>query len=66
MIKVKQFLKIKESNYGLPKLDEEINEWLEKNKNIEIIDIKYQTSIDNRGLTVVTVLASALIIYKEV
>lgn len=65
MIKVKQFIKIKDSNFGIPEIDKDINEWLENKKNIEVIDIKYQVSNNNVNELIVNICIAALVIYKE-
>ena len=44
-------------------IDDDINKWLEENdKNIKIIDIKYQVAISRNN----TIYVSSLIIYEKI
>lgn len=65
MIKVKQFSSMEYSNYGTPVLDDKINNWIDSNKHIEVIDIKFQSSMDNVNNQIYNVFIVALVIYKE-
>lgn len=60
MVKTKLFV----ANYGYQKehknVDDLVNEFLERNKGIEVVDVKLSTSNDSYA-----VLYHALLIYKE-
>ena len=60
-MKVKQFL-----NYG-EDLENVMNEWLDKNKSIEVIDIKYSISVFQESNSVggAEPCNGALVIYRE-
>lgn len=67
MIKTK-YLETTRSKFVFEEIDDLINDFIEKNPNIEIIDIKYQSNIsavDSNGIGVKYIYNSALIIYKE-
>lgn len=48
------------------KLEEEINKWLDDNKYIEIIDIKYSTTSASQNNPSVNYYESALVIYSTI
>lgn len=62
MIKVKQFLGIE--SILTPDVEGRINEWLSKNENIEVVDIKLSSDSIKIGKLVERSMY-ALIIYKE-
>ena len=57
MIQVKEFYNVDND------IDDDINKWLEENdKNIKVIDIKYQVTISRNN----TIYVSSLIIYEKI
>lgn len=67
MIKTK-YLVTSQSIFDFEDIDGLINDFLEKNQDIEIIDIKYQSNISavaDSGISATYFNNSALIIYKE-
>jgi len=63
MIKTKQFLNLSSSD-NFSGIDERINEWIKNNPQMEIIDIKYQTSLAHNHGGILYVSTSALIMYR--
>ena len=61
MIKTKEFIR-RGNYYNDIKIDEEINEFLEENKNITIIDIKY---VNHSLADTSEFYVRALLIYRE-
>lgn len=64
MIKVKTFIINSNNPLHHERLDNAINHFLEENE-VEVIDIKYSTSVAHNGYGIAWV-PSALLIYKEI
>jgi hypothetical protein len=50
---------------GVSNLESMLNKWLEENKDIDLIDIKYFPTVKNAGSFNPGIWSSALIIYKK-